>query len=214
VNRQHQQIREAAPPRVVTRLRLSRLKTAVGFTLVELMMVVAILGILILVATVSYNYFVTKAKSVEAEFVVHEIDRLEHLFFVPNHAYTDSLPDLGFAMIGTLKYYTPEVRIGSGLDQISYQIRALPATASTTDAWLLTRYRDGSVQVDRIPVSDLVMFATVRYVGYAATMTSTEAANYYVGSGMSSNNEPEWSGVGSTNSRCQECGRVVINRRL
>jgi len=193
--------------------RQCRLTSSGGFTLIELIIVVAILGILVSVATALYYHFVIKAKSVEGEIVVYEIDRLEHLYFAPNHAYTDSLTDLGFAMTGTLKYYTPEVRVGSATDKISYQVRALPVTDSATDAWLLTRYRDGSVQVDRIPASDLTMFATIRYVGYAASMTSTAATNLYFDSGMSSNNEPEWSDVGSR-SRCQECGRVVINRRL
>ena len=68
---------------------------------------------------------------------------------------------------------------------MSYQVRALPVTASATDAWLLTSYRDGSVQVDRIPVSDLSVFASVRYMGNAAPMTSIEATNIYAGGGMS-----------------------------
>jgi prepilin-type N-terminal cleavage/methylation domain-containing protein len=184
-----------------------------GFTLIELMIVVAILGILVSVATVSYNHFVNKAKAVEGEIVVHEIERLEYLYHASNHAYTDSFADLGFAMTGTLKYYTPEVRMGSATDKISYQIRALPVTASGTDAWLLTSYRDGSVQVDRIPVSDLGALATVRYVGSAVAITSIGATNINPGSEMSGNNEPEWSGTGSS-SRCQECGRVVIQRRF
>lgn len=198
---------------VIPMSRQPRLKRSGGFTFIEVITVVAILGILVSVATASYYHFVINAKSVEGEIVVYEIDRLEHLYFEPNHAYTDSLTDLGFAMTGTLKYYTPEVRVGSAIDKISYQVRALPVTASATDAWLLTRYRDGSVQVDRIPASDLTMFATIRYVGYAATMTSMAATNLYLDGGMSGNNEPEWSDVGSR-SRCQECGRVVMNRRL
>jgi hypothetical protein len=143
--------------------------------------------------------------------VVHEVERLEALYQASNHAYTDSLTDLGFAMTGTLKYYTPEVRMGFATDKISYQVRALPVAASATDAWLLTSYRDGSVQVDRIPVIDLRAFSTVRYLGNAAAMTSSEVTNTYVDGGMSGNNEPEWSGGGSS-SRCQECGRVVINQ--
>jgi prepilin-type N-terminal cleavage/methylation domain-containing protein len=182
-----------------------------GFTLIELMIVVAILGILVSVATVSYNHFVIKAKTVEGEIVVHEVERLEDLYHASNEAYTDSFADLGFSMTGTLKYYTPEVRMGSATDKISYQVRAVPVSASATDAWLLTSFRDGSVQVDRIPVSELGAFSTVRYLGNAAAMTSSEATTISLGSGMSGNNEPEWSGGGSSKG-CQECGRVVINQ--
>ena len=192
--------------------RYPRLQSPNGFTVIELMIVVAILGILVSVATVSYNHFVTKAKAVEGEIVVHEVERLEHLYHASNHAYTDNLADLGFAMIGTLKYYTPEVRMGSAPDKINYQVRALPGTASGTDAWLLTHYRDSSVQVDRIPVNDLRAVSTVRYLGNAAPVTSVEATTIYVGGGVSGNNEPEWFGGGSS-SRCQECGRVILNQR-
>ena len=82
--------------------RYSRLQGPDGFTMIELMVVVAILGILVSTATVSYNHFVIKAKAVEGEIVVHEVERLEHLYHASNHTYTDSLADLGFAMIGTL----------------------------------------------------------------------------------------------------------------
>jgi type IV pilus assembly protein PilE len=195
----------------MTMYRHPRRQSPDGFTLIELMIVVAILGILVSVATVLYNHFVIKAKTVEGEIVVHEVERLETLYYVSNHAYTDSFTDLGFVMTGTLKYYTPEIRMGSATDKISYQVRALPVAASGTDAWLLTSYRDGSVQMDRIPVSELRAFATVRYLGNAAA-TSSEATTSDLGGGTSGNIEPEWSGGGSS-SRCKECGRVVINQR-
>ena len=142
--------------------------------------------------------------------MVHEIERLEYLYHASNQAYTDSLATLGFAMTETLKSYSPEVRIGYATDKIGYQVRVVPLAASMTDAWLLTSYRDGSVQMDRIAVSDLVMFASVRYVGNAAAMTPVEATNHSLGSGVSGTIEPEWSGGGSTKGS-QECARVVLN---
>lgn len=192
--------------------RHSRMQRPNGFTLIELMVVAAVLGILVSFATVSYRHFVIKAKSVEGEFLVHEIERLQRLYHASNHTYTDSLTDLGFAMTGNLKYYTPQVRMGGGSEKMSYQVRALPVAASATDSWLLTTYRDGSMQVDLVPVSDIAAFSTVRYLGNAGAMTSAEAMTIYLGGGLSGGNEPEWSDTGS-HLRCQECGRVVINRR-
>ena len=196
----------------MTMYRNPRLQSPDGFTLIELMIVVAILGILVSVATVSYKHFVIKAKTVEGEIVVHEVERLEYLYHASNHAYTDSFTDLGFVMTGTMKYYTPEVRMGSATDKINYQVRALPGTASGTDAWLLTNYRDGSVQVDQIPVNDLRALSTARYLGNTAMVTSIEATTIYLGGGVSGYNEPEWFSGGSS-SRCQECGRVVLHQR-
>ena len=203
----------------MTMYRHPCVKSPDGFTLIELMIVVAILGILGSVATVSFNHFVVKAQTVEGEIVVYEVDRLQNLYYASNHVYTDSFTDLGFTMTGALKYYTPEVRIGSATDIIRYQVRALPVAASATDAWLLTSYRDGSVQVERVAVSDLVAFATVRYLGNTAAMISVQAdtiiaasaATIDPGSGIPVNNEPEWSGGGSSK-RCQECGHIVINQ--
>jgi len=197
---------------MMTTYRHPRLQSPGGFTLIELMIVVAILGVLVSLATFSYNHFVIKAKAVEGELVVYEVDRLESAYYVANQAFTDSFTNLGFPMAGTLKYYTPEVRMGSATDKMTYQVRAVPITTSGTDAWLLTSYRDGSVQVDRIPVSELGAFSTVRYLGKAAAMTSSEATSISLGSGMSGNNEPEWSDTGSSLKGCQECGRVVHNK--
>jgi type IV pilus assembly protein PilE len=199
--------------------RQPRLQSPGGFTLIELMIVVAILGVLVSVATVSYNHFVIKAKAVEGEIMVHEVERLESVYQVSNHAFTDSFTDLGLSMTGTLKYYTAEVRIGSATDKMSYQVRAVPITTSGTDAWLLTSYRDGSVQVDRIPAKDLAALATARYLGKEVPITSIQTATISQASGVSGNtggmssiNEPAWSGGGSSNG-CQECGRVVENQR-
>jgi type IV pilus assembly protein PilE len=196
----------------MTMYRRPRLQRPGGFTLIELMIVVAILGVLASVATFSYNHFVTKAKSVEGELVVHEVDRLESAYYIANQVYTDSFTNLGFSMAGTLKYYTPEVRMGFSTDKMSYQVRAVPIATSGTDAWLLTSYRDGAVQVDRIPARDLAAFATARYLGKEVPITSIQTATIPQASGVSSNNEPEWSGGGSSKA-CQECGRVVENQR-
>jgi prepilin-type N-terminal cleavage/methylation domain-containing protein len=197
--------------------RRSRLQGSDGFTLIELMIVIAIVGILVSVATVSYSYFVAKAKAVEAETAIHEVERLESIYRASHDVYTDSFADLGFSMAGSLKYYTAEVRMGSSTDKMSYQVRVFPVQPSATDAWLLTNFLDGSVQVDRIPATDLALFASVRYMGYVAPMTSVEATSIYTSSGMSGlgsggsdSSEPEWSGGGSS-SQCKECGHTVMN---
>ena len=204
---------------MMTTYRRPRLQSPGGFTMVEVMIVVAILGVLVAVATFSYNHFVIKAKAVEGELVVYEVDRLESVYHVANQAYTDNFTNLGFSMAGTLKYYTPEVRMGSATDKMSYQVRAVPIATSGTDAWLLTSYRDGSVQVDRIPAKDLDAYATARYLGNATPIISIQpVTNSQAGGisgsagGVSGNIEPEWSGGGGGNT-CQECGRVVENQR-
>jgi len=203
---------------MMTMDRHPRLQSPGGFTLIELMIVVAILGVLVSLATFSYNHFVIKAKAVEGELVVYEVDRLESAYYIANQAYTDSFINLGFSMTGTLKYYTPEVRMGSATDKMSYQVRAVPIATAGTDAWLLTSYRDGSVQVDRISAKDLDAYATARYLGNATPIISIQTVTNSQAGGIPGNAgggsgiiEPEWSG-GVSSKGCQECGRTVKNQ--
>lgn len=195
----------------MTQYRHSRIQNPEGFTLIELVIVVAILGILASMATVSYHYFVIKAQEVEGEIMVHEVERLESLYHIAHDTYTDNFTDLGFVMTGAVKYYTPEVRVGSATDMINYQVRAVPVAAVGTDAWLLTNLRYSPVQVDQMPVSLLEAFATERYLGNASAMTFIQAATINPGSGMPDSNEPKWSGGGSS-TQCKECGNKVINQ--
>jgi type IV pilus assembly protein PilE len=183
-----------------------------GFSLIELMVVVAILSVLVSIAAVSYHLFVTKARVVEGEIVIREVERLEHLYHASNHTYTDNLTDLNFAIAGGLRYYTPEVRMGNTATGVNYQVRALPNRGSSVDGWLLTSYKDGSIRIDRGSVIDLTSFASARYWGNSTGMTSGEAGSISQSGGLPGGNEPEWSGLGSS-LRCQECGRVIVHRR-
>jgi hypothetical protein len=101
---------------------------------------------------------------------------------------------------------------------MSYQVRAVPIATSGTDAWLLTSYRDGSVQVDRISAKDLDAYATARYLGNATPIISIQTVTNSQAGGIPGNAgggsgiiEPEWSG-GVSSKGCQECGRTVKNQ--
>jgi prepilin-type N-terminal cleavage/methylation domain-containing protein len=191
-----------------------QMRSSQGFTLIEVMIVVGILGVLVSLATVSYGHFMTKAKAVEGELIVHEIERLQSLHRSIHHSYTDNFADLGFSMAGTFKYYLPELRVGADSTGINYQVRAVPTNVSSSNAWLLTSFRDGSLRVDRMPASDVGVFASARYAGMSSpTLTSSEAANFYSGINGGMNLEPEWSDGSGSSSHCQECGRVVVHQR-
>jgi len=57
-----------------------RLRGNLGFTLIELMVVLAILSILAAIAMVSHKHFLEKARTVEAEVALAEINRLEIIY--------------------------------------------------------------------------------------------------------------------------------------
>ena len=117
-----------------------------GFTLVELMVVVAIIGILAAVAMVSYQHFTEKAKAVEAEVALAEVDRLEQVHHANSGLYSDDLKAIGFSLGPALKYYTVGVQIYNA--GTSFQSTAFPlAQAGNQLAFVLTRTPDGQVGV-------------------------------------------------------------------
>jgi len=73
-----------------------------GFTLVELLITVAIIGILAAVAYPSYNDFVVRSDRSEAPRELVRLANLQEQLFVDSRAYTENVSDLG---VGTEAIY-------------------------------------------------------------------------------------------------------------
>lgn len=115
-----------------------------GFTLIELLMVLAILSILAAVAMLSHRHFTEKARAVEAEVALAEIERLETLYHTNHGIYSADLTALGFALNSSLKYYRVTVQLQNG--GTSFQATAVPSFGSTPrPALVLTHSKDGIV---------------------------------------------------------------------
>jgi type IV pilus assembly protein PilE len=67
-----------------------------GFTLVELLIVLVILGILILLALPNLMPLISKTKSMEAQLQLEHINTLEKTYFYLRSKYSDSFTDIGF----------------------------------------------------------------------------------------------------------------------
>lgn len=85
-----------------------------GFTMVELMVVVAILGVLATIAVPQYNRFMAKARQAEAKIALSGIYTAEQSFFVENQTYTGFLTSAGYKPEGDKTYYSSGFRSGLG----------------------------------------------------------------------------------------------------
>jgi len=112
--------------------------TQKGFTLIELMIVVAILGILSAIALPSYTKYVEKSRRTDAKVELLRIAQLQESFFAQNLTYANSLTQLGLGantVLSADRYYNVTVfaatpaSCNTANPCITYQLRALPVAA-------------------------------------------------------------------------------------
>lgn len=84
---------------------MSLLGNSSGFTLVELMVVVAIIGILAAVAIPNYQKFQAKARQSESKIALASIFTAEKSFSAENGSFTGCIRQAGFAPDGAARYY-------------------------------------------------------------------------------------------------------------
>jgi len=121
-----------------------------GFTIVELTIVIATIGLLAAFAIPMFQNFQKKAKTVEAETALSEIKRLEEHYFSENLSYSNNLSIIGFNPVPPLKYYSIAIQLnGAGPPPFNYQAIATANLDSDPDldAWVLTLYTDGKSDI-------------------------------------------------------------------
>jgi len=113
-----------------------------GFTLIELMIVVAIIALIATIGIPSYRDSAMKSKRAEAKSRLLQIAQLQERYFTQNNTYTTSLTTL-LNLTGTI-YSSDTNDSNSG-----YQITAAAgSTGSIADSFLLTATRQSTMSGD------------------------------------------------------------------
>lgn len=94
-----------------------------GFTLIEVMIVAAILAILVAIAVPSYKIFVTKASRTEATSFLLEAAGEQQRFYTENNRYASAMTEMG--------YGSDQIETETGLYTVS-------VTASSPSSFTLT----------------------------------------------------------------------------
>lgn len=116
-------------------MRMMNLNRARGFTLIELMIVIAVLAIIIALGYPSYRDQVMKARRADGKAFLLEIADRQERYYADRSTYTKTITELGFDdAIATDGYYQAEItEAPTGDLTLSYTITVTPLGTQQKD---------------------------------------------------------------------------------
>jgi len=160
-------------------------KTQKGFTLIEIMIVVAILGILSAIALPSYQEHVTKSRRTDAKVTLMRIAQLQESFFAQNLSYAENLTALGLGANTILS------------DDRYYNLSIFSATGAAANCASGTANACTSYRLTATPVAARAQNFDTKCTGFGIDNVSRKFA---VGSGSTT-----WGTTAAQRSKISEC---------
>ncbi len=123
-----------------------------GFTLVEVMVTVAIIAILASVAIPAYQDQIRKARRSDGQSLLLDIAQQQERFLTANSTYTQNMNDLGYAGSSSSQYsdegnYSASVTLASGCVIANcYRLVATPVHSAQLEDGSLVLWSNGRIQ--------------------------------------------------------------------
>ncbi|RJG48660.1 type IV pilin protein [Motilimonas pumila] len=112
------------------------MKKHTGFTLIEVMIVVAIMGILAAIAFPSYQQFMLTSKRVEGAKALVEIANLQEQYYLDYNRFTGSLSDLNYPEETETKRY--KISLSSVDEEMDFIATVTAQNQQTSDSQCLS----------------------------------------------------------------------------